>query len=150
MADSSTATSAAKEDAASRAPGHLAFGWCCVALFMALGLILEALHGFKAGFYLDVSNETRRLMWTLAHTHGTLFGVVHIAFALSLPKLPGARLDLASRCLYAGAIAMPVGFFAGGIFATEGDPGLAIVLAPIGGLLVLIGTAQVAIAAVRR
>ena len=25
--------------------------------------------------------EARRLMWTLAHTHGTLLGLVHLAFS---------------------------------------------------------------------
>ena len=26
----------------------------------------------------------RRLMWTLAHAHGTLLGLVHIAFAVTV------------------------------------------------------------------
>ena len=41
-----------------------------MAVFGTLGLVLETLHGFKIGAYLDVSNETRRLMWRLAHVHG--------------------------------------------------------------------------------
>ena len=60
---------------------HLRVGWWSMLVFLTLGVVLEALHAFKAGFYLDVSQETRRLMWTLAHAHGTLFGLVHIAFA---------------------------------------------------------------------
>ena len=63
---------------------HLAFGWWSLFVFGALGLILETLHGFKVPAYLDVSNESRRLMWTLAHAHGTLLGLIHIAFALTL------------------------------------------------------------------
>ncbi len=76
-------------DASTRASarGHLAFGWWCLLVFIGLGAVLEGLHTFKLGFYLDSSNAMRRLMWTLAHAHGTLFGLVHIAFALSLPQL---------------------------------------------------------------
>ena len=136
----------------SRAAGHLAFGWGGHFAFIALGALLEALHGFKSGLYLDVPNETRRLMWTLSHAHGTLFGLIHVALALSLPHLPalsGRGADLASRSLYAGSVAMPLGFFLGGAFAYEGDPGLAIVLAPVGAGLVLIAAWIITLAAYR-
>ncbi len=142
------------------ADAHLAFGWWALFLFLALGVVLEALHAFKIGYYLDTSNETRRLMWRLAHAHGTLIALVHIAFALSLPSLAGTNsgedaesrsrrgddplslspslspsLSLASRCLYGCAVLLPLGFFLGGVFVYGGDPGLAVVLAPIGALL---------------
>ena len=68
---------------------HLRFGWWALFVFLLLGATLETLHGFKAGFYLDVSNETRRLMWTLAHAHGALLGIVNVAAGLSLRALPG-------------------------------------------------------------
>ena len=55
-----------------RARLHLRFGWWSLLVFMTLGLMLEALHAFKMGVYLDVSSETRRLLWTLAHAHGAL------------------------------------------------------------------------------
>ena len=55
---------------------HLRVGWWSLLLFATLGLVLESLQGFKVRAYLDVSNETRRLMWTLAHAHGTLVGIV--------------------------------------------------------------------------
>src|SRR4030095_671769 len=64
---------------------HLQFGWWSLLIFLTLGLTLEALHGFKESIYLNVSNEMRRLMWTLAHAHGTLLALVHIAFAVTLP-----------------------------------------------------------------
>jgi len=69
------------------------FGWWSLLLFTALGLGLESLHGFKVRAYLDVSNETRRLMWTLAHAHGALLSVLHVVFGLSLRVSPemGAR-----------------------------------------------------------
>ena len=33
---------------------HLRVGWWALLLFLSAGIALEALHGFKAGFYLDV------------------------------------------------------------------------------------------------
>src|SRR5688572_24062207 len=60
---------------------HLRFGWFSLLVFLTLGLMLEALHGFKVQAYLNVMNETRRLMWTLAHAHGAMLGLAHLGFA---------------------------------------------------------------------
>jgi hypothetical protein len=127
------------------APGahrHLRFGWWSLCIFGALGLVLETLHGFKFGAYLDVTNETRRLMWTLAHAHGTLLGLVHLAFGLSLPflRLNPGRLRLASTSLIAASGLLPGGFFLAGIRFYEGDPGLGIIFVPVGAALLLLTT----------
>ncbi len=115
---------------------HLRFGWWSLFVFLLLGAALETLHGFKVGFYLDVSNETRRLMWTLAHAHGALLGLVNVAAGLSLrdlPALPGhARLPLISIALVAATVLLPAGFFAGGVAFYAGDPGVGIALVPVG------------------
>jgi hypothetical protein len=128
---------------------HLRFGWWMLLLFLTLGLALEALHGFKAGLYLKVGNETRRLMWTLAHAHGTLLALVNIAFAFTLrllPDWPVRSRGVASACLRGSTILMPAGFFLGGVVIYSGDPGLGIVLVPVGGLLLLIGVLLTALA----
>ena len=52
---------------------HLRFGWWSLLCFLTLGIVLESLHGFKVGWYLDAAHSTRRLMWTLAHAHGVCF-----------------------------------------------------------------------------
>lgn len=107
-------------------------------VFLTLGFFLEVLHGFKVGFYLDASNETRRLMWTLAHAHGNLFGLVHIAFAAYLNTWvdwPQGRLKLASHSLIGGSILLPISFFLSGLYIYDGDPGLFIYLTPLGALL---------------
>ena len=119
---------------------HLTFGWGSLLLFGTLGLALETLHGFKVGVYLDVGNETRLLMWTLAHAHGTLLGLVHIAFAVSLPQLPAvtpSRAVAASRALVGASVLLPGGFFLAGIRFYSGDPGLGIALVPLGAALFL-------------
>ena len=120
---------------------HLRFGWFSLLVFLTLGLVLEALHGFKVQAYLNVMNETRRLMWTLAHAHGTLLGLVHLGFAFTVSCTPlwasGTR-TLASYALAAASVLMPAGFFTGGIWVYAGDPGLGILLVPAGGILLFV------------
>jgi hypothetical protein len=65
---------------------HLRLGWWSLPAFATLGLVLESLHGFKVRVYLEVSNDTRRLMWMLAHDR--TFGVVNVLFGLTLRAAP--------------------------------------------------------------
>ena len=126
---------------------HLRFGWWSLLIFATLGLALEALHGFKVGAYLNVSNETRRLMWTLAHAHGTLLSVVHIVFGLGLrvaPELRTGSQRLMSACLIGASILLPGGFFVGGVVFYGGDPGPGFILIPIGATLMLIAVFLIA------
>jgi hypothetical protein len=123
---------------------HLLIGWLGLLVFLTLGVVLEALHGFKVGFYLDAHNSARRLMWTLCHAHGTLFSIVHIAFACSLGLLesvPWRSARLVSWCLIGAIIVMPLGFFLGGFQVYGGDPGIGVLIVPIGALMLLCGVA---------
>ncbi len=126
---------------------HFKWGWSMLFVFLTLGFFLEALHGFKAGFYLDASSEARRLMWTLAHAHGTLLSVVNLVFAAYLnsraDRLP-VQMKLASRSLMGGSILLPAGFFFGGFFIYDGDPGLFIYVAPVGALLLMVAVFLIA------
>ena len=63
---------------------HLRFGWWALLVFLSLGAVLEGMHGFKVGWYLDVSNETRRLLFTLGHAHGVLLAVLNVVFGLTV------------------------------------------------------------------
>jgi hypothetical protein len=126
---------------------HLAFGWTLLGIFSLLGIGLELLHAFKLGLYLDVSSETRRLMWRLAHAHGTLLALVNIAFGCSVPRLgpsTAAGLRRASACLLIAAVLMPLGFFLGGAFATAADPSVLVGLVPIGAVLLVVGALSAA------
>ena len=120
---------------------HMKIGWWSLLLFLSAGLELEGLHGFKAALYLNVSNEMRRLLWTLAHAHGTLLSLVHVAFAASLSFIPAwserARA-LASSCLSVATILLPGGFFLGGLFLYGADPGLGIILVPAGAVALFV------------
>jgi hypothetical protein len=120
---------------------HLRFGWWSLLLFATLGLVLESLHGFKVSAYLDVSNETRRLMWTLAHAHGGLLSMVHVLFGLTVrvaPELGIGNRPLISRCLIGASIVLPGGFFLGGIGSYGGDPGVGVLFVPVGAAVLLI------------
>lgn len=128
---------------------HLQFGWWGLLLFIVLGIVLETLHGFKFGLYLDPANKVRRLLWTLAHAHGTLLALVQIAFAATvahLPTLAGKRLRLASFLLIDALVVLPLGFFLGGVNPSEGDPGIGVLLVPIGALFLLGAVVLVALA----
>jgi membrane protein DedA with SNARE-associated domain len=117
---------------------HLRFGWWTLGVFLTLGVALESLHGFKVGWYLDVSNETRRLMFRLAHAHGTLLALVNIAAGLTLRAVSGFQLSrAASGALVWGSLLLPAGFFLGGVVTHDGDPGLGIVLVPVGALMLV-------------
>ena len=94
----------------------------------------------------------RRLMWTLAHTHGTLLAVVNIAFAATVATLlaeVAGSLRLASLTLMGASVLMPAGFFLGGAFIYANDPGLGIFLVPPGGILLFIAVATVALRLLR-
>ena len=131
---------------------HVQFGWWSLFVFATLGLVLETLHGFKVRAYLDVSNETRRLMWTLAHAHGTLLALVHVVFGLTVRSDPAlARRDLTriSAALIGASVALPGGFFLGGIAFFSGDPGLGILVVPVGAVLLMAAVFAIARAASR-
>lgn len=122
---------------------HLRAGFGGLLAFVVLGTVLEALHAFKAPLYLDVGNETRRLMWRLAHAHGTLLSIVNVVYALAIERRPRLASVLASRCFLAALVLLPLGFFAGGIVVHGGDPGLPIVLVPLGALTLAVGLGAV-------
>lgn len=120
---------------------HLRLGWVTILIFISLGIILEGLHAFKVAEYLNPSHATRRLMWTLAHAHGTLLGLLNLGFACSLGTslaLPASKLRLPSLLLRAATVLLPAGFFLGGIAFQGGDPGIGIVLVPLGALALLL------------
>lgn len=131
---------------------HLRWGWWSLLFFLTLGMVLELLIGFR---YLGEVQEMRRTMWRLTHAHGTLLSLVHIAWGATLPMLgrSGLRLRaLASPCLYAASIALPSGFALGGAFVKRGglEPGIGVVLVPVGGAVLFLAVLLAAIAASRR
>lgn len=127
---------------------HLRFGWWSLLIFLMLGILLETMHGLKIRMYLDVSNETRRLMWTLAHAHGGLLGLIHLILGLCLrivPEIGSRHLRMISTSLIMASVFLPGGFFLGGIVVYGGDPGLGILAVPIGAALLVVAIYKVAL-----
>ena len=127
-------------DRATLARRHFLVGFSGLAVFMAGGLALEALHGLKVGGYLNVGNEMRRMMWTLAHAHGTLFSLIHVAIGAYVSVREStntAALNRASILASFGTLLLPTGFFLGGLWHYGGDPGIGIFLVPVGAISML-------------
>ncbi len=141
---------------------QLRFGWWMLVGFVTLGIVLEALHGFKVAFYLSPNNETRRLLIRLGHAHGTVLALVNIAFATGLatiwqvqanPRGQGLLLNWplhVSRWLMAATILVPCGFLGAGLFTHYGEPGRMLLLVPVGAFLLLLAVLLTAICQRRR
>ena len=122
----------------SRQSIHRAIGWTMLLVWLLFGMLLEMLHGFKLSAYL--LDEIRREFWSLAHFHGVAFGILHLIYVrwADADELSAAQRKTASRLLIWGSLLMPLGFFLGGAWHFEGDPGVGIFLAPIGGVMILV------------
>lgn len=133
-----------------RAPRFaLVTGWLLLAFSLPLGLTLEALHAWKVPVYLG--SALRRELWTLAHAHGNLLGMLCLVFAALGDRLGGNAVQRArlAKWLSIGAVLMPVGFLLGGVMNREGDPSYGIVLVPVGAVILMITlfcTARLALA----
>lgn len=119
-------------------------GWISIAVWMTFGLLLEGLLGYKTPVYL--LDDERRELFRLAHTHGTLLGLLLIAAALCGQRFSLDKLRVALHALRAGSVLMPLGFLLAGIWHYESDPGLAIWLVPPAALLLIFGVVAIAIA----
>ena len=131
---------------------HMRIGWWSLLIFLSLGMTLEAMHGFKFQWYVGEDNATRRLMWTLAHAHGTLLSLIHLAYSNTVEKLGatfGRFQTISSWSLALASLLLPGGFFAGGIVVHDGDPGLGILLVPVGGGFLFVAVFLTALAAQR-
>jgi hypothetical protein len=127
---------------------HLQFAWWSLLCFLTLGIILEALHAFKSPWYVGQPSEYRRLLWTLAHAHGTVMALVHAAFAFTYFAIPARirwRHRFASALLMAASVLLPGGFFLGGTFVFDGDPGVGIWLVPVGALCLFLAVVLTAV-----
>ena len=127
---------------------HLVMGWWCLAIFMSLGIVLECLHALEVMQYL--TNETRQMMWRLAHAHGTLLGLLNIAFAVSVDRFDLQTQKIESRLLIVGTVLLPGGFFAGGVTTYASDPGPGVWIVPLGAVAALAAVVITAIRASRR
>jgi len=121
--------------------GLMIQGWAGTAIWMAVGLLLEGLLGYKSPSYLF--DQQRRELFRLAHSHGVLLNLLLIGAALCGPYTTLPRI--ANLALRIGSVLMPAGFLLAGIWHPEGDPGLAIWIVPPGALMLIFGAVVTAI-----
>lgn len=126
---------------------HLRASIVLVALFLAMGLWLEAMYGLRAEGWID--DPLRREFLRLGHAHGGLLGLLNIALAWALGRLrtPAGWARKIRVAALLGASLVGVGFMLGGFFHGPTDPGPPILAVPAGAMLLL--SALVATALVR-
>lgn len=122
--------------------------WISLALWIVFGILLEGFRAFRSPAVLD--DAVRQDMFRLAHAHGTLLNLVLIAAVIC------ARLELiqlgpgASLGLRASVILLPVGFLFGGLWHFKDEPGLAILLVPIGAVILLVTSVYIGLTLPKR
>jgi hypothetical protein len=120
---------------------HLLTGWSTLLIFLLLGLVLEICLAFKVDIYTRADQITFRLMWRLAHGHGTLLALVHLAFSFTLGRLSWKQFPqpagLLSVSLIVSTVLIPGGFFLAAFGSQAGDPSAAIALVPVGAVLLI-------------
>jgi len=117
---------------------NLRAGWWTLLIFVCLGVLLETGLAFRGHFYMDVSQQTRRLMWRLSHAHGTLLALLNILYGILTSHALIARQPFSARALLAASWLIPGGFFLAGLFAYHSTPGLATLLIPPAAALLVI------------
>ena len=116
--------------------GLIRQGWISLAVWITFGILIEGFSAFRSPAYLD--DAVRREMFRLAHAHGTLLNLVLLTAAIC------ARLDLirlgpmTSLGLSSAVVLLPAGFLLGGLWHFKDEPGHAILLVPIGAVLLLV------------
>ena len=118
-------------------------GWISLAIWIAFGILVEGLIGYRIPALLD--DLIRREMFRLAHAHGTLLNIVLIIVAICV-RLELIQIGrLAALGLRLAAVLLPVGFFLGGLWHFRDDPGVGIFLVPIGALALLAAAVSIAL-----
>lgn len=124
-------------------PSLIRQGWISLAFWIAFGILLEGLIGYRTPALLD--DSIRREMFRLAHAHGTLLSLVLIVAAICA-RLELIRIQSSSALtLRIAAVLLPIGFLVAGIWHFKDDPGLGIWLVPIGAFLLLVAGTQLAL-----
>jgi hypothetical protein len=137
-----------ENDKAINVSGLLLQAWISIAVWMSFGLLLESLIGYRVPAYLR--DDVRREIFRLAHTHGTLLNLVLLGAALCIERGLALPSKMGLMAFRVGVVLMPVGFLLGGIWHTEGEPGLGVWLAPLGGVLVIMGAVDMALSALKK
>lgn len=122
--------------------------WISLVLWIAFGILLEGFRAFRSPAVLD--DAVRQDMFRLAHSHGTLLNLVLLAAAICA-RLELIRLaPMASLGLRSSVVLLPAGFLIGGLWHFKDEPGLGILLVPVGAVFLLATAIHIALTLPRR
>jgi hypothetical protein len=124
---------------------HLRLSLATTALFLAVGLGLEALLGLRAEGTLD--DPLRRELLRLGHAHGAILGLLNLALAFAMERLatPLAWAARIRQAALVGALAVGLGFLGGGLWHGPTDPGPLVLAVPLGAILLASSLGAVAL-----
>ena len=124
---------------------HLRWSLALAALFLAMGLWLEAMIGLRAAGWVD--DPLRREFLRLGHAHGGVLALLNVGVAWALGQLetPSAWAGKIRRATLLGALLVGGGFVAGGLTHGPTDPGPPVLVVPAGALMVLGGVVATAL-----
>jgi hypothetical protein len=116
---------------------HLRLSLALAALFLAMGLWLEAMIGLRMTGWVD--DPQRREFLRLGHAHGGLLALLNLGLGLALERLgtPAAWAGTIRGAAWTGALLVGGGFVAGGLLHGPTDPGLPVLVVPAGALMLL-------------
>lgn len=126
---------------------HLRRAIVVIAVFLAVGLWLEAMYGLRLRGWVD--DPIRREFLRLGHAHGGLLGLVNVAIAWALERLatPAQWASRIRAAALGGALLVGLGFVGGGMWHGPTDPGPLVLAVPAGAFMTL--ASLVALALVR-
>lgn len=116
---------------------HLRWSLALAALFLAMGLWLEAMLGLRAAGWAD--DPLRREFLRLGHAHGGLLALLNLGLSWALLQLgtPDPWARQIRRAAWLGALLVGAGFVVGGLWHGPTDPGPAVLAVPAGALMLL-------------
>jgi len=116
---------------------HLRLSLALAALFLAMGLWLEAMIGLRMTGWVD--DPLRREFLRLGHAHGGLLALLNLGLGLALERLgtPASWAGTIRGAAWVGAALVGGGFVMGGLLHGPTDPGLPILVVPAGALMLL-------------
>lgn len=128
-------------------PGaHLRASLWSLAVFLGMGMWLEAMFGLRVSGVLD--DPLRREFLRLGHAHGGLLALANLGLGWGLERLrtPDAWATRVRLASWIGALLVGLGFVGGGLWHGPTDPGPLVLLVPAGALMLvasLVATAMV-------
>jgi hypothetical protein len=124
---------------------HLRLALVVLAVFLCLGLWLEAMYGVRARGFME--DPLRREFLRLGHAHGGLLALLNLGLAFVMHRLatPENWARLVRVAGLAGALLVGLGFIGGGVWHGLTDPGPLVLAVPAGALMLLSALLAVAL-----